>query len=87
MTLLAAQEQNDDASVKVEQRPIHSDEVYSAKEAFLIGSTKLAMPITRWNGKPISDGKPGSFAASFKHLLEKDREPWQGSSQHIKFIS
>lgn len=67
----------------VQQRPIHADEVTQAREAMLVGSTKLAVPITRWNGKAVGDGKPGPAAAAAAAMLLKHRQPTEGSTEHI----
>ena len=69
---------------KIEQRPIHSDEVYQAKEAFLIGSSHLVVGLNSWNGQNIADGQPGSQALAFSNILENDKDPKEGSSQHIE---
>ena len=69
---------------KIEQRPIHSDEVLRAKEAFLIGSSHRVTAITSWNGINIGDGRPGASALAFGNILENDQVPCEGSTQHIE---
>ena len=60
---------------KIEQRPIHSDEVYNAQEAFLISSSRLVAGVTSWNGQKIGDGLPGPSALAFENILENDKKP------------
>jgi len=69
---------------RIEQRPIHCDEVLAAKEAFLMSSSLMVMPIISWNGSKIGDGMSGQSAIAFSLLLERDRKPKEGSTQHIE---
>jgi branched-subunit amino acid aminotransferase/4-amino-4-deoxychorismate lyase len=46
-------------SFKVEVRPLALDEVWAAKEAFITGSNKGVMPVTRIDDHQFGDGKPG----------------------------
>ncbi len=66
---------------RIEQRPIHSDEVYSAKEIFLVDSGHLITPLTSWNGEQIADGLAGISAVAFGSILELDRIPREGCSK------
>lgn len=58
----------------VEERHLHQDELASVQELFLTGTTSEVLPITLLNGKPVSDGKPGSttrrLQAAFLKYLE-----------------
>jgi D-alanine transaminase len=45
--------------VPFEVRPVSRDEVASADELMLSSATKEVLPITRLDGKPVGDGKPG----------------------------
>lgn len=69
---------------RIEQRPIHSDEVLQAKEVFLIGSSHRVTAITSWNGANIGDGRPGSSALAFGNILENDQVPREGSTEHTE---
>ena len=42
---------------EVQQRPLHVDEVLTAKEAFVTSSSIGCVPITSLDGKPIADGE------------------------------
>ena len=46
-----------------EVRAISEYEVRTAEELLLTSSTKEIMPITRLDGKPVGDGKPGIMFA------------------------
>jgi D-alanine transaminase len=66
--------------IPVQVRKINKDEVFSADEILLTSSTREVMPITRVNGKPVGNGKPGPLFArlytlyqNFKH--EVMRQP------------
>jgi branched-subunit amino acid aminotransferase/4-amino-4-deoxychorismate lyase len=69
---------------KIEQRKIHVEEVYKAKEAFLIGSNTLVTAITSLNGQDIADGKPGASSIAFANMLENDQLPREDSPVHIE---
>lgn len=43
----------------VETRPLALDEIWAAKEAFITGSNKGVMPVTRIDDHQYGDGKPG----------------------------
>lgn len=45
--------------LKVEERPLLRDELYTADEVFLCGTAAEVTPVIRIDNKPISDGKPG----------------------------
>ncbi len=47
-------------------RKIHPDELAQATEAFLTSTPNCILPVTRFNGQPIGDGKPGEI---FRFLL------------------
>lgn len=47
-------------------RPFSRDEAYAAKEAFLTSTSNFVLPITRIDGKPVGDGKPGPIAARLR---------------------
>ncbi len=47
--------------IQYEVREISEYEVRTAQEILLTSSTKEIMPITRLDGKPVGDGKPGAM--------------------------
>ncbi|MDE2366785.1 MAG: D-amino acid aminotransferase [Betaproteobacteria bacterium] len=47
--------------IQYEVRAVSEYEVRTAREILLTSSTKEIMPITRLDGKPVGDGKPGSM--------------------------
>lgn len=55
----------------VEERDVHVDEIWSAKEIFLSSTTKQILPVTRVDGHTVSDGKPGAIT---RKLLEEFRK-------------
>lgn len=48
-----------ECGIPFEARPITEDEVSAASELLLTSATKEVLPITRYNGQPVGDGKPG----------------------------
>jgi D-alanine transaminase len=46
----------------VREGPILVDDLARVQELFLTGTTTEVMPITRLDGKPIGDGRPGPVA-------------------------
>ena len=61
-----------DPKVRVSYRKVPEDEIYNAKELILMGTTKDAVPVVRYNDKPIHDARPGPFAKLLRELLVKD---------------
>lgn len=53
-----------------EVRDVSEYEVRTAREILLTSSTKEIMPITRLDGKPVGDGKPGSMFALLHQLYQ-----------------
>jgi D-alanine transaminase len=54
-----------------EVRRISREEVFAADELLLTSSTKEVLPITRLDGKPVGNGKPGPMFARL-HALYQD---------------
>jgi D-alanine transaminase len=69
---LAAEE-----GLKVEERPFTVAEALKAREAFLTSTTSFVLPITRLDGKPIADGKPGALSRKLRdwYLRYMDEAP------------
>ncbi|MCA8932371.1 MAG: D-amino-acid transaminase [Rhodospirillaceae bacterium] len=57
-----AQEQG----IGFEERPFTVAEAYAAREAFMTAATNYVMPITRIDGAPVGDGKPGPVATGLR---------------------
>ncbi|MEZ5829976.1 MAG: D-amino-acid transaminase [Dongiaceae bacterium] len=52
-------------------RPFSRDEAYGAREALLTSTSNFVLPITRIDGKPVGDGKPGPIAARLREAYLK----------------
>ncbi len=61
-------------SIPVQTRSIRLKELQSAKEIFITGTFKRILPVSRIDGKKISDGKPGSVTRMLMDALEKERK-------------
>jgi|SRR5690606_29933837 Branched-chain amino acid aminotransferase/4-amino-4-deoxychorismate lyase len=63
---------------QTEERDVHLDEVFDAKEAFLTSTTKRVVPIVAIDGRNIGNGQPGEVSLTlFRKLLqleENDRK-------------
>ncbi|MCO6475102.1 MAG: aminotransferase class IV [Phaeodactylibacter sp.] len=57
-------------------REVQMEEVFNAREVFLTGSNKSAMPVVRIDGRPVGDGKVGYWAKTLKGKLEEYREAY-----------
>ncbi len=57
--------------IEVREEPFTRFEVYDADEMFLTGTAAEAIPVTKVDGRPIADGKPGPV---FSKLLTKFHE-------------
>ena len=53
-------------------RGIREDEIYEAREIIIVGTTGDAIPVVRYNGKPIHDVKPGPVAKRLRELIRQD---------------
>ncbi|OGI39058.1 MAG: D-amino acid aminotransferase [Candidatus Muproteobacteria bacterium RBG_16_64_10] len=53
------------------ERSVREEDLYSADELWLTSSTKEILPITRLNGKPVGDGKPGPLHARLLALYRE----------------
>lgn len=54
------------AGYRVEERPFTVAEALAAREAFLTGAGALVVPITRIDGRPVADGRPGEVATALR---------------------
>lgn len=57
-----------------EVREISETEVRTADEILLTSSTKEIMPITRLDGKPVGQGKPGNMFSQLHTLYQRYKE-------------
>ncbi len=57
-----------ESQILVEERPFTVAEAYAAREAFLTAASNYVMPITRIDGRPVGDGRPGPFALKLRGL-------------------
>src|SRR5262245_51190250 len=55
-----------DLGLILELRPFSRDEAYAAREAFLTSVSNFVLPITRIDGKPVGEGKPGPIVARLR---------------------
>jgi D-alanine transaminase len=54
-----------------EERAFTADETYAAREAFLTSASQVVMPVTRVDGRPIGDGKPGPVAQALRQAFRR----------------
>lgn len=57
---------------KIEIGNISEQDILSAKEVMMIGTTLDVLPVTRYENALIADGKVGPIAREMKSLLQKD---------------
>ena len=57
-----------------EVRAISEHEVRTAEELLLTSSTKEIMPITRLDGKPVGDGRPGLMFSCLYRLYQEYKD-------------
>nr|WP_203529562.1 aminotransferase class IV [Pseudodesulfovibrio sp. JC047] len=53
-------------------RGIREEEILMAKEVIIVGTTGDAIPVIRYNDKPIHNVKPGPIAQRLRELLKQD---------------
>jgi D-alanine transaminase len=51
-----------------EQRAFSREEAMRAREAFLSSSSSFVLPITRIDGKPVGEGKPGPMTRRLREI-------------------
>jgi D-alanine transaminase/branched-chain amino acid aminotransferase len=56
---------------KVEERDLFIDELQTAKEAFITGTTKKVMPVVQIDDLVIGDGKPGEITRKLQKLYDE----------------
>ena len=48
--------------LRLVERPFTRTEALAAREAFITSATNLVMPVTKIDGEPVGDGRPGAMA-------------------------
>ena len=56
----------------INEKDISEQDLISAKEVMMIGTTLDVLPVTEYEGKPIGNGKVGTVAKSLLKLLRED---------------
>ena len=64
-------------------RPISVEDAKEAKEVFLVGGSRVVMPVIKWDDVPIGDGVPGQTTLGLRQMLLNDRNPEMNTSVHI----
>lgn len=63
------------SGIEVREGPIYVDRLDDIEELFLSGTTTEVMPITRLDGRPVGQGRPGPVASRLQQsYLESARE-------------
>jgi len=62
-----------DGTVKLEVRPVTEAELRSADEVWLTSSTKEVLAVTKLDGKPVGDGKPGPAFRRMHALFQEHK--------------
>jgi len=57
-----------ESQIAVEERPFTLAELRSAQEAFLTSTSSHVLPVTRIDGEPVGDGRPGRIARRLREL-------------------
>lgn len=52
--------------ISIEERPFTVEEALSAREAFVSSAGTFALPVTRIDGRPVGDGKPGAVTMALR---------------------
>lgn len=56
------------AGLELMEEAVRAEELYSADELFITGTTTEVVPITHLDGKPIGDGNPGTMTVRIQEL-------------------
>jgi len=60
-----------DLGLILQLRPFSRDEAYAAREAFLTSTSNFVLSITRIDGKPVGEGKPGPIVTRLREAYLK----------------
>lgn len=55
--------------LRLEERSFSVAEAHGAAEAFLTSASNFVMPVTRIDGKPVGDGRPGRFSLQLREAF------------------
>jgi D-alanine transaminase len=58
----------EEGGLTLEQRRFTVEEAQAAAEAFITSASTFVMPVTRIDGKPIGDGKPGPVVTRLREI-------------------
>lgn len=58
----------DESGLTLEERRFTVEEAVGAAETFITSASSLVMPVTRIDGKPIGDGKPGPIVTRLREI-------------------
>ncbi|PIS10302.1 MAG: peptidase [Bdellovibrio sp. CG10_big_fil_rev_8_21_14_0_10_47_8] len=61
-----------DRGFAVEQRRLSEEDIFSAREVMMIGTTLDVLPVTEYEGKKISEGRVGAVAKELRQMVQKD---------------
>ena len=65
--------------LRVEERPLHRDELRQVQELFLTGTTAEVLPIVRVDRQMIGDGQPGPVTRRLQEAYSTALRKWLGS--------
>lgn len=57
--------------LKVDETAFRREDIYTADEAFLTGTTTEVCPVTHVDNRPISDGRPGAVTRQLQEAFEE----------------
>ena len=57
-----------------EERAFTVEEAYRAREAFLTSASQIVLPVVRIDGRPVSNGAPGSIATALRNDFHRHAE-------------
>ncbi|NOX96571.1 MAG: branched-chain-amino-acid transaminase [Nitrospirae bacterium] len=64
---------------EISERRVNLSELREAEEAFLTNSLREVVPLTRVDGRPVGEGKPGkitgTIAVAYTELVKKETQP------------
>ncbi len=56
-------------SIMIDEREVREEELTRAEEIFLIGTTIEVLPVSKLNGLPVGDGRPGKVTQAVREAL------------------
>ncbi|CAK0782703.1 hypothetical protein CVIRNUC_005898 [Coccomyxa viridis] len=73
---------------RISQRKFKVEEAKQAREAFMVGSSTMVMPVIQWDDHPFLSMKPdpeiGPLALALRALLVDDLDPTRNRGQHVE---